>query len=172
MRIPVKHIPQEIINEYNALPLSNNGFLWFEITNVIYGLTQVRRLANKLPTKQLSNMDFPNKTHPKTVAPQNMPNKCFAVCWRIWNWLHKQGRQKYLIKSIKKNYEVVAEDWNGNLFFGISLNWNYQDRTVDLCIPGYIGKVLQKFQHKNPTKSVNQPYKHTKATSGAKKQLV
>ena len=47
---------------------------------------------------------------------------------------------------------MVAEDWNGNLFFGISLNWNYQDRTVDLCIPGYIGKVLQKFQHKKPNK--------------------
>ena len=27
-----------------------------------------------------------------------------------------------VIKSLKEKYEAVAEDWNGNLLFGISLN--------------------------------------------------
>ena len=57
---------------------------------------------------------------------------------------------KYLIHALKENYEVVDEDWNWNLFWGASLNWNYKYRTVDLSMPGYIEKVLQHFQYVKP----------------------
>ena len=35
---------------------------------------------------------------------------------------------------------------------------------VDLSIPGYIENALHKSQHTNPTKLVNKPHNHAKAT--------
>ena len=42
------------------------------------------------------------------------------------------------MNALKDNYEAVAEDWRGNLFCGILLNWNYKYGTVDIRIPGRI----------------------------------
>ncbi len=52
----------------------------------------------------------------------------------------------HLIASIKSTYKVT-KDWKGNLYCGISLNWDYINRTVDLSMPGYIKKKLQKYNH-------------------------
>ena len=44
---------------------------------------------------------------------------------------------------IKQKYELI-EEWTGNLYCGIKLNWDYDACTVDLSMPGYIKRVLQK----------------------------
>jgi hypothetical protein len=43
----------------------------------------------------------------------------------------------HLIASIKTTYNLT-EDWTGNLYCGITLNWDYVNRTVDISMPGYI----------------------------------
>ena len=73
-----------------------------------------------------------------------------------------------MITACKERYEAVSEDWNGNLFCGIELNWNYKERTVDLRIPGYIGKLLHKFQHAKLTNLVNKSNDNVEATYGAR----
>ena len=40
----------------------------------------------------------------------------------------------HLIASIKANYEITV-DWTGNLYCGISLNWDYFNRWVDISMP-------------------------------------
>jgi hypothetical protein len=52
----------------------------------------------------------------------------------------------HLIASIKSLYKLT-EDWMGNLYCGISLNWDYINRTVDISMPGYIKKKLQEYNH-------------------------
>ena len=42
-----------------------------------------------------------------------------------------------LINHLEKEYKVVT-NWEGNLFCGIHLKWDYSKRTVKLCIPEYI----------------------------------
>ena len=83
----------------------------------------------------------------------------------------KKEDAEYLIKAIKENFEVVAEDTNVNLFCGISLKWNYKDRTVDIKMTDYIEKVLPKFKHAKLTKSVNHPHKHIESTHASKTQF-
>jgi hypothetical protein len=38
------------------------------------------------------------------------------------------------------------EDWTGNLYCGITLEWDYIGRTVNISMPGYI-KILQEYKH-------------------------
>jgi len=46
----------------------------------------------------------------------------------------------------KGKYELT-EDWSGDLYCGITLHWDYIARTVDISMPGYIKKLLQKYNH-------------------------
>jgi hypothetical protein len=57
----------------------------------------------------------------------------------------------HLIKCLKQKYKLT-KDWGGNLYCGIKLNWNCNNHTLDISMPGYIIKQLQKYKHTIPTK--------------------
>jgi hypothetical protein len=63
----------------------------------------------------------------------------------------------HLITCIKENYGVT-EDWAGKLYCGIKLQWDYRARTLDVSMPGYITKLLQKYKHRMPTRPQHCPY--------------
>ena len=63
----------------------------------------------------------------------------------------------HLIKVLKKQYEI-AEDWSGSRFCGITLKWDYQERSVVLSIPGYVQNALKKFQHNPPARAQYSPH--------------
>jgi hypothetical protein len=73
----------------------------------------------------------------------------------------------HLIQCLKKKYEIT-KDWGGNLYCGIKLNWNYDDRTVDILMPRYIIKQLQKYKHAIPIKPQHCPCIHNHANTAAK----
>jgi hypothetical protein len=58
----------------------------------------------------------------------------------------------HLIECLKENY-VLTQDWDGDLYCGIKLKWEYKARTLDISMPGYIRKQLQKYKHGTPTTS-------------------
>jgi hypothetical protein len=56
----------------------------------------------------------------------------------------------------QKKYELT-KDWDGNLYCGIKLNWNYNNRDLDILMPGHIIKQLQKYNHAIPAKPQHCP---------------
>ena len=50
----------------------------------------------------------------------------------------------HLIDNIKHTYSKLTKDWTGNLYCGITLEWDYVSQTVDISMPGYIKKKLQE----------------------------
>ncbi len=75
----------------------------------------------------------------------------------------------HLIWCIKQKYELT-EDWTGDLYCGIKLNWDYDARTLDILIPGYIKKDLQKYKHCMPAKPQHCPYSLVPKQYGSKAQ--
>jgi hypothetical protein len=63
----------------------------------------------------------------------------------------------HLISSLKTTYSLT-EDWTGNLYRGISLKWDYVERTVNISMPRYIKKKLQEYEHIRPRKVQTCPY--------------
>lgn len=63
----------------------------------------------------------------------------------------------HLVASIKSTY-MLTEDWSGNLYCGITLEWDYDGRTVDISMPGYITKKLQEYNHVVSKAVQNCPY--------------
>ena len=83
---------------------------------------------------------------------------------------NKQDSQD-LIDSLENNYEAVSVEWDGELFFGIKIKWDYQNQTVDLSMPGYITQNFQRYSHPIPKKPEHQPHCHVQTQYGAKLQL-
>jgi hypothetical protein len=84
-----------------------------------------------------------------------------------------QGKQdaQHLIATLKEQYEIMV-DWDGKLFCGITLDWDYKNGTVDLSMPNYVHDALLEFQHEAPSKPEHQPYRHNPPQFGAKIQMM
>ena len=76
----------------------------------------------------------------------------------------------HLAAALKENYDITT-DWTGSLFIGISLKWDYSKRTVQLSMPNYINKMLQRYQHPKPTTPEHSPHRATDRQIGVKVQL-
>jgi hypothetical protein len=75
----------------------------------------------------------------------------------------------HLCNTIKEHYDIM-ENWKGDLYSGINLEWNYTSRTCRLSMEGYIDTVLAKYNHQRPKKPVLSPYKAAPISYGAKVQ--
>jgi hypothetical protein len=63
MRIPVKLIPQEIIDDYKLTPLIYRDYIYVEINEGMYGLPQAGLLANKLLARRLAKYGYFQAEH-------------------------------------------------------------------------------------------------------------
>jgi hypothetical protein len=80
-----------------------------------------------------------------------------------------QEHVDHLIKCIKEKYELT-KDWSGNLYCRIKLLWDYHRCTLDISMPGYIKKLLQKYKHQMPKKLQHCPYTPAPKQYGAAAQ--
>ena len=44
----------------------------------------------------------------------------------------------HLLDILRDKYPAVAKDWTGGIYCGVTLKWNYDDRYMDIAMPGYI----------------------------------
>ena len=54
-------------------------------------------------------------------------------------------------------YKLV-EDWAGDLYCGIKLHWDYDARTLDISMPGYVCRQLLKYKHVTSSRPQHCPY--------------
>ena len=64
----------------------------------------------------------------------------------------------------------MSVDWEGRIFCGITLDWNYDMGFVDLSVPGYVQKAQVKYQHPLPTRPQHSAYQAAPIKYGAKIQ--
>jgi hypothetical protein len=83
------------------------------------------------------------------------------------------GREhaEHLMACIKKNYNI-SSDWNGGAYSGLTLDWDYKKRTVDLSMPGYIKAALHKYQDPAPARPAHAHHTWHPPIYGAKTQFV
>jgi hypothetical protein len=67
---------------------------------------------------------------------------------------------QHLIAVLETDY-TVSKDWTGSLYCGITLDWDYANKHVDLSMPGYIKDALHKFQHPLPKRPQYAPHNWT-----------
>ena len=78
---------------------------------------------------------------------------------------------QHLIATLKKNYDISI-DKSGKNYCGLSFEWHYDEGYVDVSMPQYVQKALNKFLHKPPIRPQYAPHKWTLPAYGQRVQYV
>ncbi len=154
--------------QYNLDKPALNRFVYLEKRHAVWGLPQVGILANKLLQKHLlphRYFEYPNT--PGLWKHSNCPILFTLVVDNFGVKYVGEEHINHLIKCIKSKYKLT-KDWVGDLYCGIKLNWDYITPTLDISMPGYIKKLLQKYEHRVPSKPQHCPYYPASKQYGAK----
>eukprot|EP00956_Cyclotella_meneghiniana_P026599 scaffold57893_cov25-Cyclotella_meneghiniana.AAC.1 len=170
MRMPIKIIPQHIIDQYNLNDKVKNGYVYMEIRRAMYGLPQAGVLANKLLKERLAKHGYYEVAHTPGVWKHISRPVSFTLVVDGFG-IKYVGKEhaEHLLHALKEHYTLDI-DWEGKLYCGISLDWDYERKTVDISMPGYIKKLLQRFHHEL-RKAQHSPYKCAPKAYGKDAQL-
>jgi hypothetical protein len=172
MVINLASLPQETIEKYDLNELAQDGKVYIEIQKGMYGLPQAGILANELLQRNLAKDGYRPTTHTHGLwTHDTRPISLSLVLDDFWVKYVGREHAEHLMTCIKKNYNI-SSDWNGTAYCGLTLDWDYKNRTVDLSMPGYIKAVLHKYQHPAPARPEHAPITWNPPIYGAKTQFV
>jgi hypothetical protein len=172
MVINLSSLPQETIDKYYLIELSQYGKVYIEIQKGMYGLPQAGILTNELLQRNLAKDKYRPTQHTHGLWTHKTRPISFSLVVDDFG-VKYVGREhaEHLMKCIKKNYNI-SSDWNGRANCGLTLDWEYTNRTVDLSIPGYIKAALHKYHHAAPARPEHAPHTWNPSIYGAKTQCV
>jgi hypothetical protein len=171
MCLAIDTLPQEIIDQYALLGLVHNGFVYLEISKGVYGLPQAGILANQLLVKRLAPFGY----YPVTHTPGLWRHKHRPILFSLVvddsgvKYVGKEHAQ-HLIDTLSSFYKLTI-DWEATKYCGITLEWDYVNRTVDLSMPNYLADALHHFQHPPPKHQIHAPSEWSLPSYGMKIQL-
>jgi len=158
MKIQLSAFPQHIIDQYDLATHALNGYVYVEIRKAIYGLPQAGILANQLLKKRLRPHGYYEVPHtPGLWKHVTRPIQFTLTVDDFGVKYTGKEHAQHLIDALNQHYKLEI-DWDGKLYCGISLKWDYDARHVDISMPGYITKLLEKFQHPPPAKPQHSPH--------------
>jgi hypothetical protein len=171
MRIPAKHIPACIMEQYKLAPLVHNDNVLVEIRKGMYGLPHAGRIANDRLLQHLALDGYHQAKHtPGFFTHESRPISFSLVVDDFGVKYVGKEHAEHLVQCLEKLYTVTT-DWTGSLYCGLTFTWDYNARHVDMAMPGYIEKALQRFQHTEPTRPQHSPHAWEPPSYGAKIQL-
>jgi hypothetical protein len=147
MKIPLALFPEWTKKQYNLDTQARDSFVFLEIRRAVWGLPQAGILANKFLRKRLA----PHGYYECVNTPGLWRHATRPITFSLvvddfgMKYVGKEHAD-HLIKCLKEKYKLT-EDWTGNLYCGITLDWNYAERTLDISMSGYIKKQLVKYKH-------------------------
>jgi hypothetical protein len=170
MKLPIKLIPEDIINHYNLRALDSDGYIYMEIRKGMPGLKQAGRIANDRLQKHLAQFGYaPVPRTPSLWTHASRPVTFSLVVDDFGVKYTDKKDAEHLIHSLTQLYKISI-DWEGTLYLGLTLQWDYSKRTVDISMPGYVRNALHKFQHPIPHRRQDAPHSWNEPNYGARVQ--
>jgi hypothetical protein len=159
MWIPLALFPIWIVEQYDLKKHVLNRFVHLEMRRAIWGLPQAGLLVNKWLKRKLAPFGYYECVNtPDLWYHVSRPISFTLIVDDFGVKYVGQEHADHLIASIRSTYKKLTEDWTGSLYCGITLDWDYVGRTVDISMPGYIKKKLQEYKHLLPGRIQYCPY--------------
>jgi hypothetical protein len=133
MCIHISIIPDSIIAQYKLFDLVQNCYVLVEIMKGMNGLPQTGILYYEQLITHIARDGFTSclwKDATRDITFCLMVDDFGVTCTDKVDATH-------LFNVIRELYEVTT-DWTGLLYIGITLDWDYDTKTVDISIPSYI----------------------------------
>jgi hypothetical protein len=170
MKMWLSRFPEEIIQKYNLNALAVNGWFYIEIRKGMYGLNQAGLLANQLLQTRLAPFGYyPARHTPGLWLHKTRPISFTLVVDDFAVKYVGNQHAEHLRNALLQTFELTT-DWTATVYSGMTLKWDYKNRTCDISMPGYILNVLSKFQHDSPKHPQHTPSQYVTPVYGAKTQ--
>lgn len=173
MLVPYSLFPQDIIDQYYIKSkVDDRGLVLAEVHKAsMYGHPEAGRISYDALVQHLAKADYFPAAHTPGLFKHKTNSVQFILVVDDFGikYINKSDAQ-HLIDHLKTKY-TVTEDWDGKLFCGITLNWDYINHKVQLSMPNYVSKAGQRFGHTMPTKPQHSPHTWTPPQYGAKIQM-
>jgi hypothetical protein len=153
IHVPVSAVPPSIMLEYDLDQLNINRHLYAEVRKGMYAPPQVGRIANECLTKFLKPFGYAPVPLTHSLWRDKTRPLIFTLvvddfCVKYNNLANAQ----HLMSTLNKLYKVI-DDWMDTQYCGLTLAWDYEKRTCDISMPGYIDCALQCFAHPHHSQS-------------------
>ena len=159
MRIPIKHVPAEIVAEYNLEGFVHNDHVFFKVLKAMYGHPAAGRLANALLINTLKAGDYyEDKLTPCLFHHKTRPTKFALVVDDFGIKYSSNDDLDHLINCISSVWKVKV-DLSGSKFLGMNLSWDYDSPVPNLTIdaPNVIPAAIKRFCHEKRPKYARSP---------------
>ncbi|KAI2496641.1 Reverse transcriptase (RNA-dependent DNA polymerase) [Fragilaria crotonensis] len=170
MRVPIWMLPAAIVAQYNLTDLFDDGFVYVEIRRGMYGLPQAGRLANDQLVAFLQPHGYMPCPLTHGLWRHTTRDVVFSLVVDDFGVRYTPGRRRSSHCNLKSAYEVSI-DWTGARYCGLTLKWDYEKRTCDISMPGYIERALLRFQHIAGRSPEHSPHPWQRPNYGAKTQF-
>jgi hypothetical protein len=155
--MPIALFPQLIIEQYNLNTHVYWGFVYLEMQCAVWGAHKRESLLTSCYIGVSSRMIISSPNTPGLWKHKTRPIAFTLVIDNFGVKYVGKEHVDHLIACIKEKYELT-EDWTGYLYCGIKLAWDYNARTLDISMPGYIHNMLLKYKHQMPPCLQHWPY--------------
>jgi hypothetical protein len=137
MKMLLSRFPEEIVQKYNLNALAVDGWVYIEIRKGTYSLKQAGLLANQLLQTHLAPFGYyPARHTPGLWLHRTRP---ISFTLMVDNFAVKYvGKQhaEHLRNALLRTYELTT-DWTATVYSGMTLKWDYKNRTCDISMPSY-----------------------------------
>jgi hypothetical protein len=158
MKMPIGLFPPWTIKRYDLLNKVVKGYVYLQMQKGVWGLPQAGILANKLLRKRLAPHGYFECSHTPGLWKHSTRPISFTLVVDDFGIKYKcQEDVDHLIAALKTKYNLT-KNWVGNLYCSIKLSWGYVNGTLDISMPGYIIKQLQRYKHASPIRPQHCPY--------------
>ena len=121
MRIAIKLIPQAILDEYNLMPFTHNGYMYFQVDKGLYGLVQAGKLAYDQLLTRLTAADFYPAPHAPGLFLHKTRPISFTLCVDDFGVKYTNKEDiEFLIATLQQDYKLTI-DWTGSNYLGLTL---------------------------------------------------
>ena len=173
LKLRLNKLPEDVIKQYKLKDKATpEGYIYVEVRKGMYGLPQAGLLAQELLEKRLNEKGYRQSKYTPGLWKHDRREIQFTLVVDDFG-IKYVGKENatHLIETLKEYY-TISEDWGGNKYVGLTIDWDYKGRQVHLSMPGYIEKALKRFGHERPRKRQDQPHEHVPPEYGIKQQFV
>ena len=170
MWLPRWVFPQEFIDEHDLESKFQGDRILVRINKGMYGLPQAGRLAYVQLVKHLRLHGYERAGYTPGLFKHKTRGTVFSLVVDDFGVRYtSQDDANHLINALEEKY-TITKDFEGKIFLGLHLDWDYKKRTVRITMPDYVKKALARFQHKFPSHPQHSPHPCAKIKYGEKVQ--
>jgi hypothetical protein len=150
MRINLKHIPLDVQQKYNIADMVHNDHILMEISKGIYGLPQAGKLAQDRLISHLATHGYIQCVNTPCLFVHTSNGVAFTLVVDDFLIKYKdRSSAEHLLSALRELYVITTDFSDRQKYVGITLSYNKTKHYIDMSIPGYVKKALQRFKRPN-----------------------